>query len=272
MTGIRYFGERQRIVFVNLLGESVEVLAGANGAPTITAGYAKWLNIPRPQRNAVTVLEGYEPTTLSIPVTFSAIMFSANPAPGSWVRVGSPQNVETAITTLEEMAGLRQKRQGTKEYRAETQLLNVYTADGKGNQIPLLPPGARTIVEKANTYWVIDGIEWDTKPEREGAGNRIRQDATVTLLEWSAPPGAREPVDVLREALARSKPVVFTTTAAINTVKRIAAHYHRPYQQAWQEILAANRGNKTIGTSPSKHLPVGTKVRVPATIAESGLR
>lgn len=76
MSEVRYFGERQRIVFVNLLGESVEVLAGAGGAPTITDGYAKWLRIPRPQRNAVTILEGYEPTTLSVPITFSSTMIA----------------------------------------------------------------------------------------------------------------------------------------------------------------------------------------------------
>lgn len=272
MSETRYFGERQRIVFVNLAGASVEVLAGAQGAPTPTDGYAKIVEVARPQRNALTIIEGYKSTTLSVPVTFTATMFLTSPASGTFVRVGSPTDVESAIQTLEEMAGLRQKRRGTKEWRAEEQLLNVYTADGKGNQIPLLPPGPRTIVEKANTYWLISNIEWDTKPERETHGNRIRQDATVTLMEWSPVPGANEPVEALREALARSKPATFTTTAAINTIKRIAAHYRHPYQQAWQEILAANRGNKKIGTSPSKHLPPGTKVKVPAVIAQSGLR
>lgn len=256
ITRLTYAGERQRIVFVNLLGESVEVLAGAGGAPTVTDGYAKWLHIPRPQRNAVTILEGFEPTTLSVPITFSA------------AKMGGAAQVERAIETLETMAGLH----ANKEYDPDIQLLSVYTADGKGMQIPLLPQVPREVIEKGNTYWVISGIEWDTKPEREPAGYRIRQDATVTLTEWSPAPGGREPVEALRSRLAKEKPTTILTSASINTIKRIAAYYHKPYQQAWQEILAANRGNKVIGTNPSKHLPVGTKVKVPAVIAKSGLR
>lgn len=37
-----------------------------------TEGYAKYAHVPRPQRVALTVLEGYEPMTITVPILFDA--------------------------------------------------------------------------------------------------------------------------------------------------------------------------------------------------------
>lgn len=256
-----YHGERQHIVFEAIRGKKhLAVLAGAAGAPTPTGGYAKWLEVPRPQRNPITVLEGFEATTLSIPLTFSLITGLSERGE---VQRRTPEEVEEAIWWLEDAAGLTRKR-----YTPKLQLLKIYTVDGKGVQIPLLPPGPIARVQDvAKTFWVIDGIAWDSKPERNSRGYRIRQDGTVTVKEWVPTPREESAVKGMRAKLERDKPTVIRSTAALNTIRRIAAYYGSPTPEAWKEILKANRGNRRVGTSATKHLPPGTKVILPAVIA-----
>jgi hypothetical protein len=237
----------QYIVFRSEDERYVEVLAG-EGAPTISDGYAKWVAVPRPQRPAITVFSGYEPLTLKVP-----ILFANNP---------SEQNdLESAIGELEHFArpGASQGQAEPHEagYNLKTQLLRIYAKDGRGNEVPLVPGWVQGIP------FVITGIEWDANPERNAQGQRIRQAGVVTLWGFLGSLYEQDELKQLRAKIAKEKPVVFITTSAVNTVKRIAAHYGNPSSTAWQEIIKANYGNKRVGGNPEKHLPVGTRVKVP---------
>ena len=102
---------------------SVEVLAG-DGAPTPSGGYAKWAHIPRPQRTAITVFEGYEPMTLSVPVLFDAVRQN-----------GVREDVENQIQWLEWMAGRGIKHhEPFKVGEGRPPLLQIYAANGSGNR------------------------------------------------------------------------------------------------------------------------------------------
>src|ERR1039458_9022877 len=54
-------------------GRLVTVLAG-EGAPTISDGWVKVAKVPRFQRVAFTVPEGWEPITMTVPVMFDAMV------------------------------------------------------------------------------------------------------------------------------------------------------------------------------------------------------
>jgi hypothetical protein len=244
-------GQAQFIEIVSTKGIVVTVLAG-EGAPTVTEGYSKWVAVPRPQREAVTVFAGYEPLALKVP-----ILFAHNP---------SEQNdLEKPIQVLEYLARVpasgKEKEAGAEAgYNLTTQLVYVRASDGKGNPVPLVPEWLQGI------KWVITAIEWDTSPERNEQGRRIRQAGTITFWAYRPTPEGSEEMARLRGELAKSKPDIFKTTVAVNTIKLIAKYYHNASPEAWQEIIKANHGNKKIGTNPSKVLPAGTKVKVPVTV------
>jgi len=247
----RRTGQAQFIEIVSTRGIVVTVLAG-EGAPTVTKGYAKWVEVPRPQREAVTVFSGFEPLTLSVP-----ILYALNPS--------EENDLEKPIQALEYLArapaqGKEQEAGAEAGYNLPVQLVFVRASDGKGNPVPLVPEWLQ------GAKWIIANIEWDLKPERNEQGRRIRQAGVLTFWRFSATPETASEIARLRAFLAKSKPDIFKTTSTVNTIKLIAKYFHNVSPEAWQEIIKANHGNKAIGTNPGKVLPVGTKVKVPVTV------
>ncbi len=249
------------IIFVGeLLGEVVEleVLAG-EAAPTPSAGYAKWMHIPRPQRKALTILEGYEPFTLTVPVLFNAMLAGEG-------KQHSGEDVEDKIQWLEWMGGRGIKATGEKATAfhagvGKPPLLQVYSAGGASSEreFPLIPAPFQT----QNIKWFIDDITWDEHPLRSAGGARIRQSAVVRLVEYVIDPAGRK-------TPAKASYKVFRITPSLNTVEKLVKHWMAPkllhegkLREAVSETLKANVANKTIGSHPQKVLKNGTHVRIP---------
>ncbi len=240
----------QYIVFVGRQGEQkrvVEVLAD-EAAPTPSAGYAKWVHIPRPQRTALTILEGYEPMTLTVPVLFDAIRS------GTMYR----ENVEFQIQKLEWMAG-----RGIlfkKPYKpgvGKPPLVEVYSAKFEQRSTELIPKPFQT----PNIKWYVDDLTFDEHPLRGTQGARRRQACVVRLIQYVQDATAAE------EGQEKSSYTVKKSTKSLNTVKKLVAHYlvgpRSKLGEAVKETMALNKNNKAIGSHPEKHLKVGTKVKIP---------
>lgn len=230
---------------------TVEVLAG-EGAPTITGGYAKWAKIPRPQRVALTVFEGYEPRTVTVPVLFDAVRNN-----------GVQENVEDQIQWLEWMAGRGPKHhEGFTVGVGKPVLLVVFTAAGKrGSRTPLVSipiQNAESGRTQKSAKWFIENIAWDEHPLRSDGGARIRQAATVTLVEF-----VEDPVGSHQKKEGHT---VKHTTKSLNTLKKLVLHYARgtkaQREEAWKVTLKENSHNKAIGTHAEKPLKVGTPIRI----------
>jgi len=115
--------------------------------PNVSAGYGGWEEVARPRRSTVTTWAGQPARRMSVSILLDE--FAAG------------TSVETDIRRLERMALPRPGGQPP----------NVWV-DAKGAHLPYQ---GRT--------WVVDGIEWgDASMNRNG--NRTRQAATLTLLEF----------------------------------------------------------------------------------------
>jgi hypothetical protein len=150
---------------------SFDVLAG-DEPPRITAGYAKFDVVDRPQREGLTVFTGYDPLQMEVPIQFENVRGS---------REGL--DIERDIALLERMAG-----RGNFEGAAvgPPPVLRVSTTNSKGEVVPLIPRGYQWSRQNpAAPLWRVANIDWDTSvPDgvlRNDGGNRIRQKATVTL-------------------------------------------------------------------------------------------
>lgn len=236
------------IIFRGELGEQkqiVEVLAG-EAAPTPSGGYAKWARVPRPQRKSLTILEGYEPMTLTVPVLFDAVR-------GNGVR----EDVENQIQKLEWMAGRGVKyRQPYEAGVGKPPLVVVYSAKGEQRETPLIPKPFQT----PNIKWYVDDLTWDEHPLRSPGGARIRQACVVKLVEYV--------VDALSPGGPRTAAFkTFHTTGSLNTVRKLVAHYLAGSRSRLGEAVSAtvklNGFNRAIGTNPEKKLKSNTAIRIP---------
>lgn len=146
-----------------------DVKAG-DSAPVVKEGYAKYETVDRPMRTGLTLFTGFDPIVMEVPVTFDAVMSREGEA------------LERDIACLERMAGrgiFHGAGTGFPGY------VNVSVTDNRGNVVPLIPRSLQA--HKSNTNppkWVVSGIEWDDEPLRNKAGNRIRQKAVVTLMQY----------------------------------------------------------------------------------------
>lgn len=241
----------QYVIFTGKLGEqehSVEVLAG-EAAPTPSAGYAKWAHIPRPQRKALTILEGYEPMTFTVPVLFDAVRIN-----------GLQEDCENQIQWLEWMGGRGIKyRQPFEAGVGKPPLVVVYAANRSDHAVPLIPAPFQT----PNIKWFVDDLTFDDHPLRSPGGARIRQAVTVKLVEY------------VQDQLLPGGPQTaayktFTITRSLNTVKALVAANlagsRSRLAEAVKATIKANSFNKRIGTNPEKNLYAPNrqvKVRIP---------
>jgi hypothetical protein len=240
----RAIGSLQEVGFFahTLTGEArtFSVLAG-EGAPTATEGWVKVAKVQRFQRVSLTIPEGYDPYVMTVPIRFDAVALTKR-----------RPNVEAQIQTLEWMAG--RSRKG--EIVGPPPQVMLYSTDADGNLTNLVPKQFQT-VNGSSQQWYLGPITFDPNPLRDRGGDRLRQDATITLTEVVNTEAAIQSQRAIREAVKGKFKVKYTDSAA-NTIKRVAKREGFP--AAWKAILEANRN---LGTSGEKRLPNHTKVRIP---------
>ena len=124
----------------------VTALAGEQ-APTVTGGRGGWQIIARPRRTAITDWNGTEPYRMTVSLLFDGY--------------GDDRSVEADLKFLEEMAVDRRSRTG--------------------------PPKVKVTgaIPKPGREWVIEDLA-DGSSVLWGENGRVRQDVTVTLLEYVA--------------------------------------------------------------------------------------
>lgn len=258
----------QQIRFLGTLTNGVQskshdfVAIAGEGGPTVTGGFAKWNIIARPQRVGMTVLDGYDPITMDVPIVFDNVVNTLD----------AQMPVETAVQILEWMAGRGILFDGKVGHpgQGDSPLVKVQTVDGAGNKIPLVPLQYQT----DDLNWIVTGLAWDGNPLRNEHGHRMRQKVTVTLTQHVGGPGtsydSTTTRDRARRAASNAGSTAFKVTAQNNTIRKIVTfRAHNTSHAAAVETLQLNRSDKSLRLGPSvdadltKHLPLGTKIRVP---------
>jgi nucleoid-associated protein YgaU len=239
----------QEVGFTGIKGATVKrfsALAGEGNA-TITGGWAKIAEVPRFQRVAITVPEGYPPLQITIPILFDAV-----------VKTKNRESVEAEILILEWMAG---RPATSAEIKGEPPLVEVYSVNANGAQTNLVPKPLQTVPGRNQSWYITNLAFGESVPNeliRSSGGDRIRQAVTVTLTEVVSAPSLIQRRREEREAV-KGKFQTFRTTQAIDSIKKVAsAGYGKP--GIWKAILAANR---KLGSNPERELKPGTKVKVP---------
>jgi hypothetical protein len=157
---------------------SFNVLAG-DEPPKITGGYAKVESVDRPLRTALSVFTGYDPITMEVPVRFEAFISDS----GSRGPYGA--DVEADIALLEQMAG-RGNFHGAGQ--GAPPLVQLSTTDALGRVVPLIPLNYQWSKDNPTApIWWITNIDWGDGALRNLHGNRIRQEATVTVMQYVRP-------------------------------------------------------------------------------------
>lgn len=160
--------------------EILHVLAG-DGPPQPTGGYAKWSVVDRYGRTGLMQFDGYDPTTLDIPIRFESTGKNSE---------GVPIGVEDDIAKLERMGG-RGNFPGAGT--GPPGLIKLTVTDGTGRVVPLVPSIYQSDSDRNGNppKWVlVNPIQWDASvPDgvlRNRYGNRIRQKATITLQRYTS--------------------------------------------------------------------------------------
>jgi len=242
--------------------QAFTVLAGEGGA-TITSGWAKWGVIDRPRRVGMTVLQGYDPIVMEVPVRFDDVVHQDG------------ADVERDIQKLHWMAGRGKLFAADGHVGAsgigDSPIVNVYSSDGHGRETPLIPPDVQGI------DWVISGLVFDPNPSRGRDGYRIRQDATVTLTQFVAAPGNSLDSPSVRaraRRALRNQYAYFPVTAAHDTIRKIVTFdAHNPSHDAAVEVLRLNKERLKLGSSVDApllpHLKPGARIKVPKAVVLS---
>lgn len=236
---------------------SFVVLAG-DGAPTVTGGFAKWQVVDRPQIVGTTVLQGYDPITLVVPILFDEVAYPS---------VNQGRALEDDIQILEWMGGRGQLYSNSPFSPAfgDSPLITLVTADSSGTPTPLVPASYQALV------WVITGIDYDPNPLRARNGHRIRQAVTVTLTQHVSGPFDTAADSPATRAASRAgnanKTFTVTVKAGLRTYQQIATRSAHNTAAA-ARIRDANANTKGISSvrSVNADLPLGAKVKVPVTV------
>lgn len=233
--------------------QELEVLADEE-APTPTGGWVKIAKLTRPQRVSITTTEGYDPIELTVPLLFDAVMPTVD-----------REDIEYALQKLEWMAGRGVLFKGKPGHPAlgDPPLVQVWSEDGHGNSIPLIPKAFQT----PSIRWKVTDLAFDKSPLRAASGHRTRQAVVVTLTQDESSPTSTSSVE--RAALRGTLKGKFLTQkigAGPKTISELAAFLVKaPSERSalTAAIIKANASNRAIGTNPEKRLPVGTEVKVP---------
>jgi hypothetical protein len=193
-------------------GLKVRVLRG-DGAPKMVGGGGGWELVKRPRRVSLTQWQGRDPYAMDVPVMFNS--------------VGDDGNVETAISTLNQMQV------------------------GKDN----VPPPTVEIeggVPIKSAKWVITSIDWGDnviwEATRSGKYVRLRQDAVVHLVQF-----------VQEDRLARPRATAAPRKHVYRkgeTLRGIAQKFYKDASK-WKVIANAN------GIRDPSHIKDGTALKIP---------
>jgi len=277
---------QQHIIFTGTLAtkhHDFEVLAGSE-APTLTGGFANWVEVERWQRTSLTVHTGYPPLKLTVPILFDCVVADGEETLGARIDhtvaiSAASRKLEGDIQILEWMAGrgklFAEDRHGNKtggeDGVGQSPLVSVYSVSASGREHPLVPPNAQGI------EWVVTDLTYDTNPRRNEAGYRVRQPVTVELKEYVGlgPLDKSPDGPAARHQRRHESPghVVVRSTAAEATIRSIAARRLRIPHPTQAAIEIANYNDRhrkgwRYGRSPDKELPVGTTIWVPRALAQ----
>lgn len=258
----------QLVTLTGKLGGTEEqvltAIVGQEGV-TPTDGWSKWAQVERRQRTAVTVLQGYAPYTITLPLLLDAQALGL-------------ADVEGLCSILEWFGGRGALFHGNpgKAGEGESPLITLFSTSA------LIPAWIQNRGEKGLDYVLQTPIEYNMLgrewivPIRKGsgepgAGRRVRQAANLTLVQYVEAPiggGGADSAAARLNALDKQEHTYirpdFTVTAAVDTFIKIAGRYNRTTPErisdAAQEIQQAN---SRYGASVHKKLPVGAKIRIP---------
>lgn len=179
--------------------------------PTITGGYALWQETARPRRVSLTDYVGRSPFRQTVSIILDG--FAAG------------ESVEPVIKRLEQMASPGQGR-------AEPPILTI------AGPLP-----------RVEGQWVLEPPEWGPAL-RDGAGQRTRQAATLTLLELVED-------ERVKDLKARPSNPRFYTVKRGDTLRSIAA---RKLGKAarWREIAKLNKIRRLVMPRD-----IGKRLRLP---------
>lgn len=230
---------------------------------TPTDGWGKWAKVGRRQRTGVTVLEGFEPYTITVPLLLDAQALGLD-------------DIEALVQILEWMGGRGTLFKGKPghpgvgeppliELSSESDLVPAWCQSGRGHE------GSVLYVLQSPIDYNMLGREWLTPIRKAagepGAGRRTRQAATLTLVQYegtsaNTSDSVANRVNILRKQEHTYLP--FTVGDNINTFTKIAKHFNRSdparIPAAAREIQKANT---RFGASVYKFLPHGAHIKIP---------
>lgn len=198
-------------------------MMGSNG-PIVDGGYGGWITVDRPRKVALTQWDGRDPFSLKVEVIIDGWR-SADP-------------VEVRCTTLERMA-----------------LPPVV-----GSQPPTVKVYGN--VPHTDLTWVINTIEWGASLRDSKTGLRLRQVATITLLQYvdedrvKIQPAAEKARAKNIKPGEQSAKVRTYTVVAGDSLSSIASKVYGDYSR-WRDIAKLNN------IRDGKNLKTGTKLRLP---------
>lgn len=208
-----------------------------DGAPEISDGYGGWQVIDRARNVGLVQWNGRNPLTIKIPIMFD------NFADGT--------SLEPDIRQLEKMAGA--------EINMKQPPLVLI------NSMGVVPHDAH---DATQNDWVISEIEWGDSDRNEW-GNRVRQAATVTVMEYTYDDviggiGARPSSKSKKKARGKNKRRHYVVHGANETLVSIA-HKELKNSHLWRRIrdVNLNKHRKPIYRDPYKVIPMGTILTMP---------
>ncbi len=241
--------------------QTVVGTVGSEGVTT-TDGWGKWTKVNRRQRIDVTVLEGYAPYTITVPLLLDAKFLGL-------------EDIEQEVKKLEWMGGRGTMFQGKPgrpgqgetpliELTCESRLVPYWCQSTRGKEGSIL-----YVLEKIEYNMM--GREWIAPiriPSGHRVGARTRQACTLTLLQYVGPMAATLDSAANRLAILKHQQHIFGKPFLVedghNTFMKIAAYLNNSdpsnIPAAAREIQQAN---PKLGASVYKRLNRGTRVRIP---------
>lgn len=205
-------------------------------APRVTQGYGVWQEIDRRARTALTTWTGRRPLGVEMELFFDSFAD------------GDGLAVEAAVSMLEGLAG-----RGPHRRQGEPPPLVI---DAAG----VVPFDVQTAGAQS-TRWVISDLAWDGDATiYNQVGNRVRTQATVTLLEHVADVSLAAQASIVRSAIttAGKRPrrpyIVKPGDDAVGIAKNVLKDPGR-----WREIADLNDIR-----DPRTKLTTGRKLKMPA--------
>jgi hypothetical protein len=210
------------ITFVSKHINDVTVLKG--DAPIkVTDGFGGWTVVDRPHRRGLTVFTGPQPFRMDVPVLFDG-----------WQK---HTGQEHEISRLSRMGRMQ----------------------GEEDEPPVIRVRGYGIPDTGVDKWVIENIQWGDNViwDRSSKGDlvRLRQDATVQMMEYVAP----DRIKLARLASQKPGSGIWPKHYVIHhhdTLQKIAKKFYHDHTK-WKIIAQAN------GIHDPKHLKSGRIITIP---------